>query len=303
MTTAFVPKHIEFLKQSYSAPPQFSENEKVGASPRKWFDGFKEPTVGLYPKKLGGRLSRAELLAMAAQEDVETDDLCITILAWGGMRPANRNSLLKCDAARWLKIANRIRSGKIATRHSAFDEFATLRANDGAAMNGMGAAYFTKLIYFLMPRGVGRGLILDQWAGLSVNLLVGSELVKMDETSSWRQVKGDLKRFVSSRVSDVNTADEYEQFCIAIEELGSTLGTVGRQTLRSARSCPAVAPRLGLGENMLWLSVLAHFRSPLLSLTTNGTVMALRRSGERGHDSLLISRPAAQQRVPPLHIA
>jgi hypothetical protein len=224
VTIAFVAKHIEFLKQSYSVPPQFNESEKVGASPRIWFDGFKEPTVGLSCKKLGGRLSRAELLAMAADEDVETEDLCITILAWGGMRPANRNSLLKCDAAKWLNIANRIRSGKIATRQSAFDEFAVLRANDGAAMNGMGAAYFTKLIYFLMPSGLGRGLILDQWAGLSINLLVGSELVKMDETSSWRRVKGDLKRFVNSRVSDVNTAEEYEQFCTAIEGLGSTLG-------------------------------------------------------------------------------
>jgi hypothetical protein len=95
------------------------------------------------------------------------------------------------------------------------------------AYAGMGPAYFTKLIYFLLPRNLApakRGYIMDQWVGCSVNLICGREIVKMNSSYSWGiDRKGLLKKSSSFIVADVNSSSDYSDFCEALAKLSKEL--------------------------------------------------------------------------------
>jgi len=87
----------------------------------------------------------------------------------------------------------------------------------------MGPAYFTKLIHFLMPfNNYGRpvGMIMDQWAGCSINVLLGTNLIRMDATFTWNAEN------VSSKytVSNTNNAQIYEAFSAAVHQLAGLVG-------------------------------------------------------------------------------
>ena len=65
---------------------------------------------------------------------------------------------------------------------------------------------------------------MDQWASESINLLVESTtpIVKLDtiRTSKWTKPSHPQRSIeVSSIVSDLNTPDDYENFCLAMDEL------------------------------------------------------------------------------------
>ncbi len=92
----------------------------------------------------------------------------------------------------------------------------------------MGPAYFTKLIYFLIPRTKGAppgGYIMDQWAGCSVNLLAGQEVVLMDTASYWllpkKKTSSSLEKRWTFTVSNLNTPKNYEAFCQIVDSLAS----------------------------------------------------------------------------------
>ena len=90
----------------------------------------------------------------------------------------------------------------------------------------MGPAFFTKLIYFLTPRDVPKrkpGYIMDQWAGSSMNLLTGSNLVLLDVSRTWSHSKGPLEPSFAFTVSDENTSDDYEAFCCVVDRLACHL--------------------------------------------------------------------------------
>jgi hypothetical protein len=94
----------------------------------------------------------------------------------------------------------------------------------------MGPAYYTKLIYFLMPRDSACpvGYIMDQWLGCSVNLLCHQEVVRMDTMVIWTaQKRGTARssvRRATSRVSPLHTSEHYERFCQAVELLAERMG-------------------------------------------------------------------------------
>jgi hypothetical protein len=46
----------------------------------------------------------------------------------------------------------------------------------------------------------------------------------MDESVFWKTKRKSLERVVNSRVSDINTAQDYERFCCAVEALSGWLG-------------------------------------------------------------------------------
>ncbi|MEW4398472.1 hypothetical protein AB1J06_07270 [Agrobacterium tumefaciens] len=223
MASEFVEKHVAVFKEAYPTPRPFKKDAIEGEGPLKWFQPVQNYAHELTCKALEATTNRARLLEFAADEKISVEDLCVSILAWGGMRPANRNRLFERSARPWLNIAEEVRAG-VFDRGSAYRHFAELRSRKDKPMNGMGPAYFTKLIYFLMPENQPKGYILDQWAGLSINLVSGGNLVKMDENVAWKLKGKALERIVSSRVSDVNTAEDYERFCTAIESLSDRLG-------------------------------------------------------------------------------
>ena len=79
---------------------------------------------------------------------------------------------------------------------------------------GMGPAYFTKLIFFLMPESASsaRGYIMDQWTSRSMNLL------KSDARFIKTVVSGN-----SRWVADSNDEGTYEAFCREVETLAAIL--------------------------------------------------------------------------------
>ena len=129
----------------------------------------------------------------------------------------------------WLKVAQRIREGKLA-RGEAYERFRALRKE--GRLKGMGPAYFTKLIYFLTPRRSRQckpPYIMDRWAGSSVNLLTGSNTVLLDGERTWKDLKGKLDVSYGFTVSDANTDDDYEAFCTAVDRLAADVGLCADQ--------------------------------------------------------------------------
>ena len=148
-------------------------------------------------------------------------EVCKDILIrWGGMQ---RNHFKMLDANHgWLRVAGAILEGA-TTRKEAYALFAALRV-DGE-LKGMGPAYFTKLIYFLMPRSNGQaiGYIMDQWVGCSVNILAGKDIVVMNQSFSVSKKKDVLEQVASFTVSDINTPQHYENYCRVVEGLSEEM--------------------------------------------------------------------------------
>ena len=166
-------------------------------------------------------VKRSEVFDLAADPTVSVATVSVAAMAWGGMHLGSWKLLWSTSNGEWLNVAQRIRKG-CRTRAQAYQCLKELR--DRKELKGMGPAYFTKLIYFLTPRaGPERkpGYIMDQWAGCSVNLLTGSDMVLLDGTRTWGRPKGKLAPSFALTVSDENTSDDYEAFCCVVERLAS----------------------------------------------------------------------------------
>jgi len=217
--------HFAKFRECYPTPPQFGPDDDV-RSPAEWL-GQATNLEGMVDREaLSQGVNRATLIAMR-DTDIGTLDLCIAILAWGGMHRGNRDHLLRRDVSPWVTVADETRNGDL-TREQAFDKFVSL--NHDGKLVGMRSAYFTKLIYFLMPRSsnnpVGNpvGYIMDQWLGCSINLLFGEGTVMMDSWIAWANSKRGPVQQASSQVSKLNTGKHYERFCQAVELIADRMG-------------------------------------------------------------------------------
>ncbi|MCF4009595.1 8-oxoguanine DNA glycosylase OGG fold protein [Rheinheimera sp. UJ63] len=162
---------------------------------------------------LNQKLYRKNLFEFVRKNANSTLDCCISILAWGGM---NREHALQAFAcwSEWEPIAIKIRSGEL-TRSEAYNAFSELRKSK--KLKGLGAAYFTKIIYFL-SKSEYRGYIMDQWTARSSNLLLNTKLIELTKTTL---KYGKLSYFVS----DKNSAETYEKFCLFVEHLAQVYQT------------------------------------------------------------------------------
>ena len=214
LASNFASDHLARFEKSLAG---FLDLDKPGGKhARSFATGIARAQSGRLPD---GQLSRSDVLGFSGDPDLDTPTVCAAILAWGGMRMDNRNRL-SADHD-WLSFADNIRRGAIS-RAEAFHQFQDLRRDK--RLKGMGPAFFTKLIYFLSPRGGAAppAHILDQWTGSSVNLLSGSDVVRMDivTTCLWKQ-DGSRTIDTAHNVSDHNTALHYEAFCIKMDALVS----------------------------------------------------------------------------------
>ena len=119
----------------------------------------------------------------------------------------------------------------------AYKSFAELR--EQKKLKGAGPAYFTKLIYFLMPHSsttAKLGYIMDQWVGCSVNLLTDQNTVLMNVEKTWKPNEGGAEPNYSFTVSDVNTSANYKEFCRAMDCLVNHLGRKVCQVDRALHS-------------------------------------------------------------------
>jgi hypothetical protein len=193
-----------------------NDQSPFGFAPREWLTWvYKHSNNQLLKQSLSllsdKPIRREDIYQMVTSRDIETISCVAAILAWGGMRrPSGKTAL--STVSDWLPVCDEIRSGKLS-RIEAYEKLMSIRIKK--QMKGMGPAFFTKLIFFLMHGQKNQGYIMDQWTGASVNLLSESELVKLKKTKK--------KDTYSETVADENTAKDYENFCSYVEHLAEKL--------------------------------------------------------------------------------
>jgi len=230
---ATVPEeNLREFERSISA--KHDPNELGGKPIRNFSLGIRGIEI---PCQFSDRLSREAIHALARNSAVDTLFVCVCIMAWGGMHQSHRNKFFLQEKNTWIEVAEEIRDGK-HTRQTAYESFAELQR--GKKLPGVGPAYFTKLIYFLMPDDTPGyqpiGYIMDQWAGCSINLLFNTDIVLMDSTFTWKSNRKGLKHAASFIVSNQNTGARYESFCSAIDVLKKHFGVTGHQIDRALLS-------------------------------------------------------------------
>ena len=181
-------------------------------------------------------LTRTDILKHARGSSLDTPTLCAAIMSWGGMHRNNRDSLFKRSPKDWVTVSDDIRQGRL-DRVQAYEGFRELR--QAGKLKGMGPAFFTKLIYFLPPRdhiGHRQGCIMDQWAGCSINVLTGEDVVLMNSTATWKNTKEGHSKKYDFMVSDLNTGACYQAFCNHVDALATRFGITSDQIDRALMS-------------------------------------------------------------------
>ena len=177
----------------------------VGIAPNEWAQsvGYVDATLHLSDELL----DRAAVRAFCADEKNRTVDCALVILAWGGraLRMPNRHRVWSARC-RWKDTVERLRFGT-QTRAEAYRALRALKT-DGPQddLPGLGPSFFTKLIYFMLP--AKNGWIMDQWLGKSINLLAGEPIVRLQQGGA---------------PALNNTADDYERFCVYLEQIAGIL--------------------------------------------------------------------------------
>lgn len=200
----FSGQHYETLK-SIAAIDQSLVGGKLNAYARSVCDDQSECQTSALPDEA---VSRRYIFEMAQNPDINTLSCCVTIFAWGGMRRNHARAALAMSA-KWLPIAEAIRNNEI-DRVESYRLF--MQARQSNLLPGMGPAFFTKLIYFLGKKIQSRGYIMDQWTALSANLIIGENLVDLQKIGT------------AARVSDSNSPEVYDAFCVFVESLAKSLG-------------------------------------------------------------------------------
>lgn len=198
----FIDEHLRIFQHS-------SIGGWSGRAPARWFQsvGYVQTTLQRYA--LDRPLVRQELFQLAADPNVDTLDLCMTIFAWGGMTVRNGKAVVQMHD--WVDTAHALRTGEI-DHFAAYQQFFELIAAD--RMTNCGPAYFTKLLFFLPPADHARGIIMDQWTARSVNLLTGKTVVVLVKTSA---------KPTGYRVSAANGTKVYREFCEVVAALSSRM--------------------------------------------------------------------------------
>ena len=199
---------LEYLKLCTHRLQKVSSELKkkmwIGQDAKTWFSTAQVDWVvdNLSTKPL----TRTELLEKihlikhrGTIDTAECRRLIIEILAWGGSR--HRQDTMS-SIRHYETICQQLLTNDISATQ-AYQLF--YEAQNSGSMRGMGPAYYTKLICFL---GDQSGLILDQWTARSMNKLLASKVVLLNNG-----------KYVSSQ----NSLDVYRRYLSFISELASKL--------------------------------------------------------------------------------
>ena len=187
-----------------------SENDHgyVGNNSLKWANNVitNELYSDIDIQSFNTQFDRYQLFKYCSNSDKSDLNVITAILSWGGMRINNVRDLFKNINALY-PLVNALRNKIFNSRQSAFKAFKKER--ELGKLPKLGIGYFTKLICFLSPEL--NGYIMDQWAGKSINLLAGNEIVKI--RNNW--------------VVNDNNDVTYEIFCSYIDSLAKKLNCTG----------------------------------------------------------------------------
>lgn len=201
--TDFNYVHFENFKQKTN----FNLDQgSVGHKVHKWCDYVIPNKVSGLPEFLDGKLTRQQLKDICCDKRY-SDLFCLAaVMAWGGQNWEHGEMLFK-RRDDILPVIQKLRQSKCSPKQ-AYYEFLGIWKQGKL---GMGAAYFTKLIFFCDPNH--RGFIMDQWTAKSVNLICGKKIVDLQ----------------GGYVSKKNDSDVYERFCNIIEDIARNFTKSGEE--------------------------------------------------------------------------
>ena len=163
----------------------------------------------------------------------------IAILAWGGMQ---ENHFVPCISGiphgnlkkdkknnRWRileelhskshsnihdieRVVNKITNDEYLSRADIYNDFFKLD------LKGCGPAYFTKIMFFFSEKIPC--FIMDQWTSRSINLLLGKNLIKLDN-----KIAVNKRKYKDGKG---NTGEVYEKFCNSVDILCDEINKTSR---------------------------------------------------------------------------
>lgn len=197
--------NFEKHRAMFASPECARPGEWRGKKPLSWARSIGCNEEGL--EQLPDQYLTREALRDFLNKDHPRPIRAIAVLAWGGMNSRNGKLLLQ-NRSLFLKKLEELRECK--NHFQAYDVFYFDWENN--KQKGLGAAYFTKLIYFLRPE-LG-GYIMDQWVAKSVNMLFPEPCVHIRSGTSKSKRAGK-----EDQVSKFNDASRYGEFCKRIKDL------------------------------------------------------------------------------------
>ncbi len=181
---------------------QPDKQQAIGRKPRDWYQSV---TGEVNPRLEDKQLCRETLRKFCKNDNNSHAECVASVMSWGGQRVGHGKMLFN-RFNEIEPIISDMRMGAIS-HYEAYERFDSIWKKPQNL--GMGAAYFTKLIFFCDP--THNGYIMDQWTSKSVNLLKGEEIVHL------------TYGYVDKR----NTVDNYKNFCEFTDGLAEKLGVSG----------------------------------------------------------------------------
>lgn len=188
-----------YQKNHYAAFSQsiYTQEGWVGNNLKNWWEDVTNDASNLPSSKF----TRQELKELCRNRSFSNKECLGAVMAWGGQnRKHGRIVFSRFDEIE--PIIDDMRSSRIdhVQAYKNFDEIWKKRKP-----LGMGAAYFTKLIFFCEPSH--QGFIMDQWTSKSTNLLCDKAVIHLSQ----------------GYVSKKNDFQTYVQFCAVISDIAKRL--------------------------------------------------------------------------------
>ena len=180
----------------------------IGVAPAKWVKDHALKGVPSSPALPTHQLNRTDVRTIC--RDMHKDVLFgyVCAMAWGSQGRGRGGDANLKNAWTYLSTSH---NKKI------FDDLRTKKYSRSQAYSlingkipGVGPAYFTKLLFFFSPQP--DFYIMDQWTAKSINLITGKKVVIIEQ---------------SGAVSGRNTAMNYENYCLVVDEIATHLKLSG----------------------------------------------------------------------------
>lgn len=214
----YIKKHFDaFIKTPYH--PQLPFNN---ISPYSWAKEVLEierPSLKRYVVK------RSDVRELCKPENDALDGY-LTAMAWGAQEKGRSG---KSNARKAWAQQDRIAANLKALQEQKLSRSEAYRLfHETNPVMGLGASYFTKLIYFFAPEvnGAADRYIMDKWTGISINLLTGKNLARLTRI---KDKQSDSSDYI---LSQSNTAENYEVFCSEVDALTYKLNSLGTSNHR-----------------------------------------------------------------------
>ncbi|MCB1682003.1 MAG: hypothetical protein KDI65_08720 [Alphaproteobacteria bacterium] len=176
----------------------YKQEGAVGHKVKDWWKYVTSDEKSNLPCK---KLTRTQLKELCRNKSFSNKECLGAVMAWGGQNRKHGETVF--SRFKEIKpIISDMRSGQI-DHIQAYKNFYQIWKQDKQL--GMGAAYFTKLIFFCQPSH--QGFIMDQWTSKSTNLFCDEDVIHLIQ--GWVSKKNDHKT--------------YEKFCSIVCDLAIKL--------------------------------------------------------------------------------